>query len=68
MNVSGSYDSNSFEATVDSTSYLPGDGDFTMSRKVKGKLTPGACQAAAPAAEDKGAAKGGAKPKAKAGG
>ena len=68
MNVSGSYDSKSFEATVDSTSYLPGDGDFTMSRKVKGKLTPGACQAAAPAAEDKGAAKGGAKPKAKAGG
>ncbi|MEA3036432.1 MAG: hypothetical protein QOH04_2204 [Sphingomonadales bacterium] len=68
MNVSGSYDAKSFEATVDSTSYLPGDGDFTMSRHVKGKVTPGACQPAAPAADAKGAAKGGAKPKAKAGG
>jgi hypothetical protein len=64
MSVSGSYDSKSFEATVESTSFLPGNGDFTMSRKVKGKLSPGACQPAAPAAD----AKGGAKPKAKAGG
>jgi hypothetical protein len=64
MSVSGTYDAKSFEATVDSTSYLPGNGDFTMSRKVKGKLSPGACQPAAPAAD----AKGGAKPKAKAGG
>jgi hypothetical protein len=51
MNVSGTYDAKSFEAQVDSTSFLPGDGDFTMSRKVKGKLTPGACQPAAPAAK-----------------
>jgi hypothetical protein len=64
MSVSGSYDAKSFEATVDSTSYLPGNGDFTMSRKVKGKLSPGPCQPAAPPA----GAKGGAKPKAKAGG
>ena len=50
MQVSGTYEADEFEAQVDSTSYLPGDGDFTMSRKVKGKLTPGACQpvAAAP--------------------
>ena len=38
-----------------------------MSRKVKGKLTPGACQPA-PAGADGNAAKGDAKPKAKAGG
>ena len=53
MAVQGSYDAKSFEATVDSTSFLPGPGDFTMSRKLKGKLTPGACQAA-PAAADAG--------------
>jgi len=46
MAVQGNYTADSFEATVDSTSYLPGPGDFTMSRKVKGKLTPGACQPA----------------------
>jgi hypothetical protein len=66
MQVSGTYTADAFEANVDSTSYLPGDGDFTMSRHVKGKVTPGACQPAAPAADA--AAKGGAKPKAKAGG
>jgi hypothetical protein len=55
MAVQGSYTADSFEATVDSTSYLPGPGDFTMSRKVKGKLTPGACQPA-PAAGDGNAA------------
>lgn len=62
MQVAGTYDADSFEANVDTTSYLPGDGDFTMSRRVKGKVTPGACQPAAPAADAK--AKGGAKPKA----
>jgi hypothetical protein len=59
MNVSGTYTADEFEATVDSTSFLPGDGDFTMSRKVKGKLTPGACQPVAPdakAATENGAA------------
>lgn len=49
MAVQGTYDADSFEGTVDSTSYLPGPGDFTMSRKIKGKLTPGDCQRAAPA-------------------
>jgi hypothetical protein len=64
MAVQGSYTASDFEATVDSTSYLPGPGDFRMSRKVKGKLTPGACQPA-PAAADGNAA---APAKAKAGG
>jgi len=55
MTVSGSYDADSFEAQVDGTSYLPGPGDFRMSRKVEGKLTPGACQpASGPAAAGKG--------------
>lgn len=66
MTVQGSYDADSFEATVDATSYLPGPGDFTLSRKVEGKLSPGACQPAAPAGAA-GADQAG-KPKAKAGG
>jgi|GEM_PF-1150904 len=65
MTVSGSYDSDSFEAQVDGTSYLPGPGDFRMSRKVEGKLTPGACQpAAAPGAAPAAAAGKGGKAKA----
>jgi hypothetical protein len=55
MAVEGSYTADSFEAKVDSTSYLPGPGNFTMGRKVKGKLTPGACQPA-PAGADGNAA------------
>jgi hypothetical protein len=63
MTVSGSYDEDSFEAEVDGTSFLPGPGDFRMRRKVEGKLTPGACQAAAPAGAEGG--KAGAKPAAR---
>jgi hypothetical protein len=51
MTVSGSFDADSFEATVETASFLPGDGDFKMTRKVEGELTPGACQAAAPDAK-----------------
>ncbi|HEX4738388.1 MAG TPA: DUF3617 family protein [Allosphingosinicella sp.] len=51
MSVSGTYTADSFEAEVDSNSYLPGPGNFRMTRKVKGKLTPGACQPAATDAE-----------------
>jgi hypothetical protein len=51
MAIQGSYTADSFEATVDSTSFLPGPGDFTMTRKLKAKLTPGTCQPA-PAAAD----------------
>ncbi len=47
MSVSGTYTADSFEAEVDTNSYLAGPGNFRMSRKVKGKLTPGACQPAA---------------------
>jgi hypothetical protein len=51
MSVSGDYTANSFEADVDTISYLAGPGNFRMNRKVKGKLTPGACQPAAAGAD-----------------
>ncbi|HEX5185187.1 MAG TPA: DUF3617 family protein [Allosphingosinicella sp.] len=44
MSVQGSYTANGFEGTVDTNSYFPGTGDFTMSRKFKAVLTPGVCQ------------------------
>jgi hypothetical protein len=50
MAMQGSYTAEGFEGTVDSNSYLPG-GNFSMSRKVKAKVTAGACQPA-PAAAD----------------
>jgi hypothetical protein len=43
MNVSGSYTGSSFEASVDTNTYLPGPGDFAMSRKVTGHLAGAAC-------------------------
>ncbi|TFI57448.1 DUF3617 family protein [Sphingomonas parva] len=46
MSVSGTSTADSFEGTVDTNSYLPGDGDFSMSRKVVAKRTGPACQAA----------------------
>ncbi|MDB5693973.1 MAG: hypothetical protein JWO81_3036 [Alphaproteobacteria bacterium] len=64
MAVQGSYTADGFEATVESISYLPGPGDFTMSRKVKAKLTPGACQPAPAAADGSGNAAAPAKGKA----
>lgn len=63
MAVQGTYDGKSLEATVDSTSYLPGPGDFIMTRKLKAKLTPGACQPAPAATADNGTAAQGSKPK-----
>lgn len=45
MAVQGSYTADGFEGTVDSDSYLP-TGNFKMTRKVKSKVTPGACQPA----------------------
>ncbi|MBV8686425.1 MAG: DUF3617 family protein [Alphaproteobacteria bacterium] len=61
MTVTGSFDADSFDVTVDEASYLPGPGDFVMSRKVKGKVTPGACE---PVAAPAGAAPAGGKAKA----
>ena len=47
MSVSATSTADSFEGTVDSTSFLAGDGDFAMSRKVTGRRTAPACQAPA---------------------
>jgi hypothetical protein len=47
-NVQGSYTATGFDVTVDTTTYLPGAGDFAMSRSVKGRLTGPTC-APAPA-------------------
>ena len=46
MTVEGKYTGTTFEGTVSTTSYLPGRGDFEMSRKMSGRQTAPACQAA----------------------
>jgi hypothetical protein len=51
MSVSGTYTAGGFDADVESNSYLAGPGNFRMTRKVKGKVTPGACQPAAAGAD-----------------
>jgi hypothetical protein len=43
MNLQGSYTANSFEGVVDTTSFLPGPGDFAMSRKVSGRRVGPSC-------------------------
>jgi hypothetical protein len=49
MTVEGKYTGTTFEGTVSTQSYLPGRGDFEMSRKMSGRQTGATCQAAAPA-------------------
>jgi hypothetical protein len=51
MTVQGSYTAKDFEATVETSTYLPGPGDFAMTRKVTGRLTGPTC---APAEGDAG--------------
>jgi hypothetical protein len=55
MSMRGTYGLKSFEATVETTTYLPGPGDFAMSRKIGGTLGAASCEAAAaaPAVEDR---------------
>jgi hypothetical protein len=48
MTVQGSYTGTSFEGTVDTITYLPGAGDFEMSRKMTGRKTAAACAAEGP--------------------
>jgi hypothetical protein len=53
MSVQGNYTATGFTATADTTAYLPGRGDFAMSRKLSGTVKPGACTPApAPGAKD----------------
>ena len=50
MTVQGSYTARTLEGTVETNSFLPGSGDFAMSRKISGRLAGPACQPAAPEA------------------
>ncbi len=43
MSVSGSYTKDAFEGTVGTTTYLPGEGDFEMNRKISGRRTGPTC-------------------------
>jgi hypothetical protein len=43
MSVQGTYTGTSFEGTVDTISYLSGEGDFAMNSKISGKKTAPAC-------------------------
>jgi hypothetical protein len=58
IGVQGSYTADSFEAKTDYLSYLPGTGDFAMSRKVSGKLAKGPCEVAPPPVKTGGGKKG----------
>jgi hypothetical protein len=51
MSMRGTYDSKSYEGTIEANSYLPGPGDFAMTRKIGGKFVAPACQPAAAAAK-----------------
>jgi hypothetical protein len=53
--VQGSYTGTTFEGKVDTITYLPGSGDFEMSRKMSGRKTGASCAAAAGASEKKAA-------------
>jgi hypothetical protein len=48
MTVQGGYTATGFTGTADTTAYLPGPGDYAMSRRLNGSVKPGAC-APAPA-------------------
>jgi hypothetical protein len=43
MSVSGNYTRDSFEGTVGTTTYLPGEGDFEMNRKISGRRSGPTC-------------------------
>jgi hypothetical protein len=53
MSVQGSYTASGFTGTADTTAYLPGPGDFAMSRKLSATVKPGACTPAPAPAKDK---------------
>ena len=47
MTVSGNYTADTVEATIDTTAYLPGRGDFEMRRKLTARKTGDTCTAPA---------------------
>ncbi|MBV9932151.1 MAG: DUF3617 family protein [Alphaproteobacteria bacterium] len=48
MTVQGSYTATGFTGTAETTAYLPGAGDFAMSRTLTGSVKGGACTPAPP--------------------
>ena len=56
MTASGNYTADTVEATIDTTAYLPGRGDFEMRRKLTARKTGDTC--AAPAEGEGGNASG----------
>lgn len=58
MTVQGDYTATGFTGTADTTAYLPGAGDFAMSRKISGSVKPGACTPAPAGGEGEGNAAG----------
>jgi hypothetical protein len=60
MQLDGKYKGESFEALAQVNSYLPGRGDFTMTRKITGRKTGDACAAPAAGEGNSTAAKAGA--------
>lgn len=52
--VQGSYTGTTFEGKVDTITYLPGRGDFEMSRKMTGRKTGPTCAAEEPGLETSG--------------
>lgn len=51
MQIDGSYEGDSFEARANVNSYLPGSGDFAMTRTLKGRKVGDSCAAPAAGAE-----------------
>ena len=47
MTVSGNYTADTLDATIDTTAYLPGRGDFEMRRKITARKTGDTCTAPA---------------------
>jgi hypothetical protein len=44
MSMHGTYDSKSYQGTIEADSYLPGPGDFAMTRRIGGRLGASSCQ------------------------
>ncbi|QAY76176.1 DUF3617 family protein [Sphingosinicella sp. BN140058] len=51
VSISGTSTADTLDATAETTSYLPGDGDFTMKQTITAKRTGPTCQAPAPGAD-----------------
>jgi hypothetical protein len=53
MTVEGTFKADSIDATVTTQTYLPGSGDFAMTRKLTARKTAATCPSAAEGGKDK---------------